>query len=166
VTVDREYRVNEMIQAPRVRVVDSRGQQLGIMSLEEALATARRFGLDLVEVAPQADPPVCRIMDYGKFKYERSKRFRRKPQGLVKEIKVRPSTDEHDLEHKVERLRRFLAEGSKVKVSLMFRGREIVHTERGRMLLDRIAERLRELGAVEQPPKLEGRHMVMILAPK
>lgn len=146
------------------------GTQLGIMSPEEALGQARSMDLDLVEVAPQAKPPVCRIMDYGKYRYEQSKKAReaKKKQAVIqlKEIKLRPKTDEHDFQFKARHVERFLKSGNKAKITMMFRGREMVHTELGRRLLDRLADVLKEVGQVEQPPRLEGRNMTMVLGPR
>ncbi len=146
------------------------GDQLGIMSPEEALSKARSMDLDLVEVAPQAKPPVCRIMDYGKFRYEQSKKAReaKKKQAVIqlKEIKLRPKTDEHDFQFKARHVERFLRSGNKAKITMMFRGREMVHTELGKRLLDRLADVLKEVGQVEQPARLEGRNMTMVLAPR
>lgn len=153
-----------------VRVIDPQGEQLGIMTPEEALEKAQSLDLDLVEVAPQARPPVCRIMDYGKFRYEEAKKKKeaRKKQVVIqlKEIKMRPKTDEHDFEFKTRHVDRFLRQGHKVKVTVMFRGREMVHTDRGKKLLDRVAEVLKEVGQAEQSARLEGRNMSMILAPR
>lgn len=153
-----------------MRLVGTDGQQLGIMPLREALRIAQEQGLDLVEVAPQARPPVCRIMDFGKYKYEQSKREReaRKKQRTVdiKEIKLRPGIEEHDFKVKARNTLRFLEDGDKVKVTVMFRGREISHAELGEKLCWRLAEEVAERASVERPPKLEGRNMVMILAPK
>lgn len=146
------------------------GQQLGIMPLRDALRIAQEQGLDVVEVAPQARPPVCRIMDFGKYKYEQSKREReaRKKQRIIniKEVKLRPSIEEHDFQVKARNALRFLEDGDKVKVTVMFRGREIAHAELGEKLCRRLADQVAELASVEKPPKLEGRNMVMILAPK
>ncbi|CCO07270.1 Translation initiation factor IF-3 [Desulforamulus hydrothermalis Lam5 = DSM 18033] len=151
-------------------MVDADNNQLGIMSVKEALRLAEERQLDLVEVAPQAKPPVCRIMDYGKFKYEQSKREKeaKKKQRIiqVKEVKLRPRIEEHDYIVKAKNAERFLKDGDKVKVTIMFRGREIVHTELGKKLLDRLAEDLKELCLVERQAKLEGKNMIMILAPK
>ncbi|AEJ44197.1 translation initiation factor IF-3 [Alicyclobacillus acidocaldarius subsp. acidocaldarius Tc-4-1] len=153
-----------------MRVVDADNQQLGIMPLREALRLAEERNLDLVNVAPNAKPPVCRIMDYGKFKYEQSKREResRKHQKVVllKEVRMTPNIDEHDLNVKLKNVLKFLSEGSKVKVSVRFRGREITHQNIGQELLERLAKSAEEHAIVERAPKLEGRHMVMILAPK
>ena len=150
-------------------MIDAEGKQLGIMSLDDALNTAMEMDLDLVEVADKSDPPVCRIMDYGKFKYLQSKKSQesRKKQVTIhlKEVKLRPKTDEHDFQFKVRHMERFLKEGNKVKVSLIFRGREILHPDIGERILKRVIELTKELGVVEQLPKLEGRAMVMVLAP-
>ncbi|WP_084058899.1 translation initiation factor IF-3 [Desulfacinum hydrothermale] len=162
--------INERIRAREVRVVGSDGTQLGIMPLQQALEAAREEGLDLVEVAPNADPPVCKIMDYGKFKYLQSKRSQeaKKKQTViqVKEVKVRPKTDEHDIQTKLRHIRRFLAQKDKAKVTVIFRGREIAFKERGAMVLQRILDELQDEAVVELPPKMEGRNMIMILAPK
>jgi translation initiation factor IF-3 len=140
------------------------------MTPEEALEKARSLNLDLVEVAPQAKPPVCRIMDYGKYRYEQSKKARgaKKKQAViqVKEIKLRPKTDDHDFQFKARHVERFLRSGHKAKITMMFRGREMVHTELGRRLLDRLTDAMKEVGLVEQPPRLEGRNMTMIFAPR
>ena len=146
------------------------GDQLGIVSLREALAKAEEAELDLVEIAPQAQPPVCRIMDYGKFKYQESKKQHeaklKQKQIQVKEVKFRPGTDENDYQVKLRNLIRFLGEGDKAKVTLRFRGREMAHQEFGLDLLKRVENDLAELGVVEQFPKLEGRQMIMVLSPK
>lgn len=158
-----------MIKVPRVRVVNAEGKQLGIMSLKEAFAEAEKAGLDLVEVAPHANPPVCRIMDYGKYKYQMNKKAReaKKKQAVIhiKEIKLRSKTEEHDFQFKVRNIKRFLKDGDKVRVSIVFRGREITHTELGMEMLKRVAEEIKEVGVVEQQPKLEGRSMSMLVAP-
>jgi translation initiation factor IF-3 len=165
----REVRVNRRIRAREVRVIDPDGNQLGIMSLDDALNTAINMDLDLVEVATKSDPPVCRIMDYGKFKYQQSKKSQesRKKQTIIhlKEIKLRPKTDDHDFQFKVRHMERFLKEGNKVKVSMIFRGREIMHPDLGEKLLKRVIDFTKELSVVEQAPKREGRAMNMILAP-
>ncbi len=146
------------------------GAQLGILPLEQALQTAYSQNLDLVEVAPEARPPVCRIMDYGKYRYEQSKKAReaKKKQTVIelKEIKLRPKTEEHDLQFKVRNTERFLKEGNKAKITMMFRGREVIRMDRGKELLDRFVELLKDVAMVEQPAKIEGRNMTMILAPK
>jgi translation initiation factor IF-3 len=161
--------VNDRIRAPQVRLVGSDGAQIGIVSVQEALRRAQELDLDLVEVAPQANPPVCRIMDYGKFKYERDIRQKeaRKHQARVevKEMKMRPKIDPHDYGTKKGHIERFLKTGARVKVTIMFRGREMAHTELGRKLLDRLTGDLQELATVESYPKLDGRNMVMLLAP-
>jgi translation initiation factor IF-3 len=161
--------VNDRIGVPRVRVVGADGQQVGIISIEDALAMAETQDLDLVEVAAQADPPVCRIMDYGKWKYEQAVRQKeaRKKQSLivVKEIKMRPKIDRHDYETKKGHVERFLRQGAKVKVTIMFRGREMAHADRGRDLLDRLAEDVAEIAKVDTQPKLDGRNMTMVLSP-
>lgn len=158
-----------MIRVPQVRVVDSEGNQLGVMPIAEALSVSEEAGLDLVEVSANAEPPVCRIMDYGKFKYQQSKKARdaKKKQTviLVKEMKFRVKTEEHDFQFKVRNIRRFIKEGNKVKVFIMFRGREITHTDLGRKKLNRVAEVLKDEAALESPPKLEGRNMTMLLTP-
>lgn len=145
------------------------GAQLGIFNVPDAQRIADDQGLDLVEIAPNADPPVCRIMDYGKFKYEqemKAKRARKHQTTVqIKEIKFRPKIDKHDYETKKRHVERFLGGGAKVKVTIMFRGREMVHAERGLAILEKLAEELGELGTVENPPKLEGRNMFMLLAP-
>jgi translation initiation factor IF-3 len=166
----KQVNVNEKIRASEVRVVGSDGKQLGVMPLGRALDLAAQENLDLVEVAPGADPPVCKIMDYGKFKYQQSKRVQeaKKKQTViqVKEIKMRPKTDEHDLQVKINHIKRFLGQKDKAKVTILFRGREITYTDQGAKLLDRISEALKDEAVVEQSPKMEGRNMVMILAPK
>lgn len=151
-------------------MVDVDGSQVGIMPLNEALRLAEEQGLDLVEVAPQARPPVCRIMDFGKYKYEQSKKekeARRKQRIInIKEVKLRPGIEDHDFRVKARNARRFLQGGDKVKVTLMFRGREIVHPQLGQQLLEKMALEVQDIGHVEKRPKLEGRNMTMILAPK
>ncbi len=163
-------RINEEIRAREIRLVGSDGQQLGILPLKEGLRIAMEQGYDLVEVAPSAKPPVCRIMDYGKYKYEQSKREReaRKKQRVIniKELKLRPKIEEHDFEVKAKNARRFLQEGDKVKVTLMFRGREISHAELGHNLCMKFFKRLEDSAILEKEPKVEGRNMIMILAPK
>ena len=151
-------------------MVDPEGKQLGIMSREAALKLAAEYELDLVEVSPKSVPPVCRIMDYGKFKYQQSKKVQeaRKKQSFVqiKEVKVRPKTDEHDLQIKIRRMKDFLDKGHKVKVSLMFRGREISHPELAQRVIGRIVEGIKEAGNVEMEPRLEGRFMTMVISPR
>jgi translation initiation factor IF-3 len=153
-----------------VRVVSGEGEQLGILPITEALRIAAERELDLVEVAPEAVPPVCRIMDFGKFKYQQSRRAKdaRKKQTIiqVKEVKMGPKTDEHDFQFKARHVRRFLEDGNKAKVTIRFRGREMAHTELGRKLLDRMSHDLTDIATIESFPKLEGRNLVMILTPK
>lgn len=153
-----------------MRVISSKGDQIGIMSTRDAINVASEDGLDLVEVSPNADPPVCRIMDFGKYLFEQSKKTqsakKKQKQIQIKEVKFRPGTDEGDYKVKLRNLTRFLEEGDKTKVTLRFRGREMLHQELGRQLLDRVENDLVELASVEQRPKLEGRQMVMVLAPK
>jgi translation initiation factor IF-3 len=162
--------VNDKIRAPEVRVIGHDGQQLGIIPIRKALELAALERLDLVEVAPNADPPVCKIMDYGKFKYQQNKRSQeaKKKQTViqVKEVKIRPKTDEHDLQVKIRHIKRFLAQKDKAKVTILFRGREIAYSDQGFKVLDRIKEDLKEETVIEQQPKMEGRNLVMILAPK
>lgn len=163
-----EPRINGRIRTPEVRVIDPDGEQLGIMSVDEALEHSERFGLDLVEVAPNAKPPVCRIMDYGKFKYQQNKKAseaRKKGARVeLKEIKLRPKTDEHDVMTKLRHARRFLESNNKVKISIMFRGREITHPEIAREMLERAAKELEDVSEVEQPPRMEGRNMTLLLS--
>ncbi|WP_081908908.1 translation initiation factor IF-3 [Ferriphaselus sp. R-1] len=167
---DKSQRLNEQINAPRVRLVGVEGEQLGIVSSAEALRIADEAELDLVEIAPMAEPPVCRIMDYGKFKYAESKKQHeaklKQKQIQIKEIKFRPGTDEGDYQIKLRNLIKFLNEGDKTKITLRFRGREIAHQQIGMQLLERVKADLAEHGNVEQFPKMEGRQMVMVLAPK
>ena len=153
-----------------MRVIANNGDQLGVLSVDEALALAQEQGLDLVEVAPLARPPVVKIMDYGKFKFEQAKAARaaKKKQHVIhlKEVKYRPGIDDHDFDFKTRHAREFLSDGNKVKVTMMFRGRQMAHTELGRVVLDRVAAELKDIGKIEQDPKLEGRNMTMVLAPK
>lgn len=162
--------MNEAIRAREVRLIDEEGNQLGIMPVRQALEIAAERGLDLVEVAPTAQPVVCRLMDYGRYKYEQAKRereARRHQRSMdIKELKMRPRIDDHDFEVKVRSAERFLRDGDKVKCTIMFRGREIVHADLGREVLERLAQRLQELAAVEAEPRIEGRNMVMMLAPR
>jgi translation initiation factor IF-3 len=159
-----------MIRAREVRVIDPDGNQVGVIPIDRALAAAADFGLDLVEVSPNANPPVCKIMDYGRYKYEQTKKQQeaKKKQATfqVKEIKLRPKTEEHDLQTKISHIKKFLGKKDKVKVTVMFRGREIALSNRGRELLQLIVERLEDIAIVEQPPKFEGRTMIMVLSPK
>ncbi len=163
-------RINEEIRVKEVRLVSGEGEQLGILPIKEALRMAQEKDLDLVEVSANAKPPVCRIMDYGKFRYEQSKREKetRKKQRIisVKEIKLRPNIEDHDLYTKSKNIAKFLKEGDKVKVTMMFRGREMAHAELGKHLLDKVAVEMQEFANIERQPKIEGRNMIMILAPK
>ncbi len=163
-------RRNEMIRAREVRVIGAEGDQLGILPRMEALSLAKEAGLDLVEVAATSDPPVCRIMDYGKFKYEQQKKKaeakKRQSTVQIKEIKVRPKTDDHDYETKLRHIRRFLQEGDRCKVTVFFRGREIVHKDRGLAILERMVQDLSEDAKMEQEPRAEGRTLQMLLVPK
>jgi translation initiation factor IF-3 len=159
-----------MIRAKEIRVVDEEAGQLGIMSPEEALAIAQEKDMDLVEVAPTANPPVCRIMNYGKFQYQKSKRAheakKNQKQVVVKEVKFRPKTEEHDFQFKKNHILRFLSEGNKAKATVIFRGREMSHQELGRKLMGRLIEELNEMAEIERPPKMEGYALVTIFMPK
>ena len=159
--------MNERIRVREVRVIGADSEQLGVMSPEEALEKAREVGLDLVEVAANSKPPVCRIMDYGRYKYEQKKKRsgqnKKAHAAALKEVKLRPGTDLHDLEFKLNNARRFLMEGDKVKITVMFRGREMVHTYRGRQQLEAVREHLKPIAKLENPPRMEGRFMSMIL---
>ncbi len=167
--IAKDVRINREIRAREVRVIDPEGKQLGILPLVEALRAAAEAELDLVEVSPKSEPPVCRIMDYGKFKYQQRKKDHdaRKKQAVIhlKEVKMRPKTEEHDFKFKLRHIERFLKEGNKTKVTIVFRGREMAHPDLGRNMLGRITEESKEWGKVEQEPKLEGRNFVMVLAP-
>ncbi|MGE0487362.1 MAG: translation initiation factor IF-3 [Gammaproteobacteria bacterium] len=167
---DKKNRVNGEINCARVRLIGAEGENLGIVSIEDARREAEGATLDLVEIVPNADPPVCRVMDFGKFLFDQNKKRhaakRKQKQIQVKEIKFRPGTDEGDYQIKLRNLKRFLEHGDKVKVTLRFRGREMAHQELGAQMLQRVEGDLDELGAVEQYPKLEGRQMVMVIAPK
>jgi translation initiation factor IF-3 len=164
-----EPRVNEQIRLSPVRLIDTDGAQLGVVPVDEAMTAAREKGMDLVEVAPNARPPVCRIMDYGRYKYEQAKAEReaKRKQHVtqMKEIKMRPNIEEHDFEFKTRHIKRFLQERDKVKVTIMFRGREMAHTENGKEVLDDVIEEIGDLAIVEQQARLEGRNMFLILAP-
>lgn len=155
---------------PQVRVIDFEGKQLGILPIAEALAEAGRVGMDLVEVAPNSSPPVCRIMDYGKFRYQQSKKMQvaRKSAATVqiKEMRLRPKIDEHDREIKIRKVKEFLEDGDKVKISMLFRGREIAYTSIGYKIMESIREELESIATVEQHPRIEGRSMVMVVSPK
>lgn len=164
----RETRVNERIRAREVRLIDEEGQMVGVMTSSQALAMARERGLDLVEVSPMAVPPVCKLMDYGRFKYEQSKKENeaRKHQKVseLKEIRLSPRTDDHDLLVKVRKIEEFLGEGDKVKVGVRFRGRELAHPELGRQLLEKISANLKSIAVIERPPLMEGKIMSMIVS--
>ena len=159
-----------MIRANEIRVVDEESGQLGIMAPEEALAMAKARDMDLVEIAPGASPPVCRIMNYGKFQYQKSKRAhdarKHQKQVIVKEVKFRPKTEEHDFQFKKNHIVRFLSEGNKAKASVIFRGREMTHQELGRKLMNRLIEELSDIAEIERPPKMEGYAFVAIFFPK
>ena len=165
-----DRRVNELITSKNVRLIDARGTMIGVVSTEDALQRAADAGLDLVEVAGNAEPPVCKILDYGKLKYETQKKEAeaRKKQKVIhiKEIKMRPTIDDNDYDVKMRNVRRFLDEGDKVKVTMRFRGRELAHQELGAQVLDRVRTDLGELAKVESMPRMEGRQMVMVIAPK
>ena len=163
-------RYNEFITVPKVRVIDDEGENLGVMFTQEAMERAYEIGLDLVEVSPTADPPVCKFLDIGKFKYEAQKKanIARKTQKTqeLKEIKMRPNIDDHDYDTKMKKVHDFIGEGDKVKITLRFRGRELSHQQLGMQLLQRVAENVAEVAKVEAYPRMEGRQMLMVLAPK
>jgi len=166
--IKKKPRINQAIRAKEIRLIDESGKQVGVVPLSQALAIARERDLDVVEVAPQAAPPVCRLMDYGKYIYERARREKgaRKAQRVeIKEIRLRPKTGQHDRNLKVKRIRDFLTKGHKVKVRVLFRGRERSHPEIGREMLQGLAEELGDMASVEQYPKIDGRSMLMILSP-
>ena len=170
IAVNKRVRRNDEIDAREVRVIDSNGDQAGVMPLGDAIDLAAEEGLDLVEVSPNAEPPVCRIMDFGKYLFEQNKKAqqsrRKQKQVHVKEIKFRPGTDEGDYQVKLRKLVQFLENGDKTKVTLRFRGREMAHQELGANLLKRVRDDLEEYGSVEQMPQMEGRQMIMVIAPK
>jgi translation initiation factor IF-3 len=170
IAVTKRVRRNEEIEAEEVRVIDAEGEQAGVMPLIEAIELAKNVSLDLVEVSPNAEPPVCRVMDFGKYLFEQNKKAqhskRKQKQVHVKEIKFRPGTDEGDYQVKLRKLVQFLENGDKTKVTLRFRGREMAHQELGANLLARVRGDLEEFGVVEQMPQLEGRQMIMVMAPK
>jgi len=167
--INEKLRVNRQIRISPVRVISPDGEQVGIIPIERAMEIAEEQGLDLVEVAPMARPPVCRIMDYGKFKYEEQRQARearkRQHHVQIKEVKMRPGIEDHDFDFKTRHARRFLEEGNKVKLTMMFRGRQMAHPEFGRQVLDRVSSMLGDISKVEQFPQMEGRSMVMVLAP-
>jgi translation initiation factor IF-3 len=166
----RGIRINYRIRSPEVRVIAEDGKMIGVLPVRQAMSIAQKEGLDLVEINPKAMPPVCKIMDFGKFKYEKKKKEReaRKRQTVVelKEVKFRPNTDDHDIDVKVRSIKRFLGEKNKAKLTMRFRGREIAHQEIGRDLLMRVAESVAELGVISQQPRPEGKRMIMIISPK
>jgi len=168
-TRDTGPRINDRIRAPEIRLIGAEGENVGVVTPARALRMAEEAGLDLVEISPNADPPVCKIMDFGKFKYEQQKReseARKKQKTIeVKEVKFRPNTDTHDYDVKMRNVFRFLEAGDKVKVTLRFRGREMAHQNLGRELLERVAADVKEIGKVENMPKMEGRQMVMMIGP-
>lgn len=170
ISKEHQHQVNESIRAREVRLIGVDGTQLGIKPIREALQLAQEANLDLVNVAPQAKPPVCRIMDYGKYRYEQSKREKeaRKNQKTIqiKEVRLSPTIEENDIKTKLSNVKKFLKKGNKVKLTIRFRGREITHQELGRSILDRMAKEVEDLSEIERAPKLEGRQMIMILAPK
>ncbi|MBO9574147.1 MAG: translation initiation factor IF-3 [Sphingobium sp.] len=163
-------RFNEFITVPKVRVIDENGENLGVMFTREAIEQAAEVGLDLVEVSPTADPPVCKYLDIGKYKYEAQKKanLARKTQKTqeIKEIKMRPNIDDHDYDTKMKKVHDFIGEGDKVKITLRFRGREMAHQQLGMVLLERVADDTQEIAKIEARPRLEGRQMLMVLSPK
>ncbi|MDP2810399.1 MAG: translation initiation factor IF-3 [Rhodocyclaceae bacterium] len=166
---EKAQRLNDEITAPEVRLIGAEGEQVGIVSVRQALSLAEEAGVDLVEIAPLATPPVCRIMDFGKFKYQEAKRAHeaklKQKQIQVKEVKFRPGTDDNDYQIKLRNLVKFLQDGDKAKITLRFRGREMAHQEFGMRMLERIKSDLQEVALVEQFPKMEGRQLIMVLAP-
>lgn len=162
--------VNRDIRAPRVRLIDENGKQVGIVSTKEALDYAKDRGLDLVQVNARGDPPVCRVMDYGRYKYEQKKKARearkKQHQMLIKELKLRPKTDKHDVEIKLRHARRFLEDGHAVKLTMRFRGREIIYAEEAAQSMNRLAEQLEDVGQLRQIPTMEGRQLTMLLIPR
>jgi translation initiation factor IF-3 len=162
--------INQAIRVSEVRVIGATGEALGVLQLSQALELAEQQQLDLVEVSPTAVPPVCRIMDYGKFKYQQSKKLqeakKKQVHVLLKEVKLRPKTDSHDLEFKINNVKRFLEEGNKAKITLVFRGREITHMDVGRAVIEKVAKELQDVCVIENQPRVEGRNMYMIVAPK
>ncbi|WP_442974730.1 translation initiation factor IF-3 [Salipiger sp. CCB-MM3] len=168
-TRDTGPRVNDRIRAPEIRLIGAEGENLGVQTPARAMEMAEEAGLDLVEISPNAKPPVCKIMDFGKFKYEQQKReseARKKQKTIeVKEVKFRPGTDTHDYDVKMRNVLKFLEGGDKVKITLRFRGREMAHQNLGRELLERVSEDVKEVGKVENMPKMEGRQMVMMIGP-
>ncbi|WP_353189676.1 translation initiation factor IF-3 [Pandoraea pnomenusa] len=170
IATDKSHRINGEITAPEVRLTGVDGEQLGIMKLAEAFRLSEEADVDLVEIAPQAQPPVCRLMDYGKFKYQEQKKAHenklKQKVVQIKEVKFRPGTDDGDYNVKLRNLKRFLEDGDKTKITLRFRGREMAHQEIGARMLERLKSDLEEFGQPEQMPKMEGRQMIMVIAPK
>ncbi|WP_417249237.1 translation initiation factor IF-3 [Celeribacter sp.] len=168
-TRDTGPRINDKIRSPEIRLIGAEGENVGVVTPARAMEMAAAAGLDLVEISPNATPPVCKIMDFGKFKYEQQKRESeaRKKQKIIeiKEVKFRPGTDTHDYEVKMRNVYKFLEKGDKVKVTMRFRGREMAHQDLGRQLLERVAEDIKEIGKVENMPKMEGRQMIMMVGP-
>ena len=166
----KELRINDQIRVREVRLIDAEGEQKGVVSIPDALVMAQEAGLDLVEIAPQAVPPVCKILDYGKFRFELEKKNResKKKQKLIKmkEIRMQPKIEEHDLQFKSKHVKEFLDEGNKVKVTVRFRGRELAHTERGKIVLDKVLAILEDSFVLEKEPAMEGRFMSMVIGPK
>ena len=162
-------RINREIRAPRVRVIDKDGQQLGVLTVVDAISRAEMVGLDLVEIAPSADPPVCKIIDFGKYRYQQTKKEKESKksqhQVRVKEIKVKPNTDDHDLETKLRHAREFITKGNKVKVTCTYRGREMAHPEFGMRIVQKLCEKLADIATPEAPPKMFGRALNVVLAP-
>ncbi len=162
--------INQQIKAKELRIIDPEGNQIGVLPIYKALAAAQEFGLDLVEISPNANPPVCKIMDYGRYRYEQTKKLqeakKKQVTSQLKEIKVRPKTGDHDLEVKVGHIKRFIEKKDKVKVTVMFRGREITLSQLGKEVLDKVAQETADIAVVEQAPKFEGRTMFMVLSPK
>jgi len=167
---NKNLRTNEQIRVREVRLIDDAGEQKGVLPTAEALRMAKELGLDLVEIAPQSNPPVCKILDYGKFKFEQEKKLKdnRKHQKIVKikEVRMQPKIDDHDLDFKSKHVRTFLLEGNKVKVTIRFRGRELAHTEIGEEVLKSVLTKIEGIYAMESPPRMEGRFMSMMLIPK
>jgi len=166
--LNRRIRVNYQIRVPRIRLIDEKGNQIGIVPTQEGLRIAQERNLDLVEVAPQADPPVCRILDYSKFKYQQEKREReaKKKRIHFKEIRFKPRIEEHDYQVKLKSLRKFLEKGDRVRIRIWFRGREMVHPEMGDNLIKRLLQDVEDIASVEKPPSREGRNIICVLFPK
>lgn len=164
-----EHRINERIRVPQVRLIDQNGGQVGVVATVQALSMARDANLDLVEISPNSSPPVCKILDYGKFKYEKKKKEQeaKKKQVVVKvkEVQLRPNTDEHDLDYKFKNIRQFLEDGDKAKITIMFRGREVAYVDQGYKMMASLVEKVKDIAIVESPAKLEGKKLMLILAP-